>query len=113
MPFSGVFKVELMPVYLDLDNTLGIYVVEPGEDPFIALNISLKDKSDHNQTAKTVYRALVDFHDDLPDVYKLFPLIQCYEDLPQTAPEDRMIMLDSKRCFHCGVYNNSIRLVGS
>jgi hypothetical protein len=111
MPFSGVFNVDLAPVYLDLDNSLGVYVVDPGEVPFIALDLSLKDKDD--QATNQVYRALVDFHNSLPDVYRLFPLTVCYEDLPHTTPEDRMVMLPSKRCFHCGVYTTRIRLVGS
>lgn len=84
MPESGVFGAELDLIYVDLDNIQGAYVSEPGEDPFIAINISLKDKQD--PTANIIYQALLTFHRALPDVYRLFPIRKFYEDLPQHLP---------------------------
>lgn len=104
MAISGIFSVDLSPVYVELGNTLGAYVVEPGEDPMIVLNSSLKDKD--NLIANLVYNALVRFHNSLLDVYRLFPIIQYFEDLPEARHEAQIVMIRKyhrvQRCNTCG-----------
>lgn len=84
MAYNFAFDPELDPIFVDLGNTLGVYRIEQGESPFIALNLTLKD---NDILAYIVYKALVAFHQTLPAAYRLFPLVQFYEDLPLTLAE--------------------------
>jgi hypothetical protein len=112
MPFKGVFEVDLTPIYVNLGNTLGAYVVEPGETPFIVLHESLKDKQD--PTAQIVYQALVAFHKSLPEVYRLFPLTQYFEDLPEVITEPDIIIIGraSRRWSYPVYLPQTFKLIG-
>jgi hypothetical protein len=110
MPYSGVFGAEIDLVYVDLDNIQGAYVSEPGEEPFIAINSLLKDKNE--PTAQIVYQALLAFHRALPDVYRLFPIRQFYENLPEVEPEIVIFARPARRWGYAAYYPDDYKMIG-
>lgn len=114
MSFFSSFGEDLAPYYVDLDNSLGAYVADPGHSPMIILDTSLKDKQE--SAPQLVYQALLDFHRKLPEVYRLFPLIQYFEDLqPEPVavePEIIIFARPARRWGYAAYFPDEFRLIG-
>jgi hypothetical protein len=115
MSLSGPFCCDFPPIFVELGNSLGVYVVEQNVEPVILLNSQLEDTD--LSLAQIVHDRLYGFHSSLEEVYKLFPLRVYYEDLiPLEAvpmPEPEVIFVGrAMRLWRFSMENERVRVVG-